>query len=567
MVEEKGGEENSRSGSAAPADAADPENGARSSLPPRKRLLGMKQDGRASPDSACSDTADRLRKKTRNLPNFSDCHGCGARVTNKGKDKLLTLDSEWRIVLVCKTCFSGIKSAEICSYCLNKVSEKGVDCGKCQRRVHKDCILKYQGFGSYSNSFSNFFTCIDCWVPRSLSNSNGTCRSGNPTGDSKVVSDACSMGSSRVSAVRVCSKSLEDVVNEANSVVDKKIAAAVVAREKALKKAVVARRAAELAKDALDLAMVVAGQEDGVKDSPVSCASVVDDAELAFQLHRAINSSPRISKNLCSVNTECWVPPKIWHCTSNSLHKISDSGSPSVCGKLEVCTANKLFENPDRTISEPSVCIDTLDKDSVIDLGALRANRKMYRTSSQDEECKVNEEGGKVVSYDRELEGHHVKKPDSEDDKVTLHMEEEASCSNKLITSIGDDNSINSPPQSCQKQAELEYKVAADNSNTHYQLACGGNSSALQKNSFGESDRYFIKYSKRHSSLKAVLSRKAKFLYEDFPIESEASAPELPLLPLNCSKASRTFSDASFQTPSVPLQASACASGPSGKLS
>ncbi|KAJ4951543.1 hypothetical protein NE237_028375 [Protea cynaroides] len=538
MVEEvEEGEGTSKSGSAAGAAAAT-DTDARSSLPPRKRILaGMKQNGSASADSSSSASSVRLRTRTRELPNISDCHACGARTSNKGKDKLLTLDSEWRVVLLCKKCFDGVESAKICSYCFMEVSEESAGCRECERRIHRACIMKYPGFSPCSNSGSGSFTCIDCWVPRSLANSNGRCRSRKPRGDSKILEYACSVGNSRVSDTGACSKSLEDVVKDANVAAEKKIAAATLAREKAFTKAVAARRAAELATSALNLAAVAVRDDTREKDSPASCALIVDDAELARQLHRAINSSPRISKNLCSLNSDCLHSPRMCHCGGNSLDRASDPGSPSVCGKLEICTDNKLFENPDKTISEPSVRILTSDHDSSTDLSALGEYTNVEKDSSpRVKQCEENGKHGVIVSSENVFEVGPLKIMDGKDNKVELSMkEEEASCSNKLVNSSGDDNSTESGSQSYQKKDELQYKLS-NKGGTRWQVSCDGDSSVLQNKRYNESDRYLRKYCKRHSSLKAVLNRKSKFLYEDLPLESQASATGLPCLPLDCYK-------------------------------
>ena len=135
-------------------------------------------------------------------------------------------------------------------------------------------------------------------------------------------------------------KSLQDAANDASSVAKNKIEAAVKARDEAVRKALVARKAVELANNALDLVASDANnkEEDGV---------FIDDVELAFQLHRVMNSSPRISSNFCSLNTSCLA----------IIPRSAASGNPSVCGKLQLCSDNKLCENPDRSVSEPSVCV------------------------------------------------------------------------------------------------------------------------------------------------------------------------------------------------------------------
>ncbi|KAJ4965149.1 hypothetical protein NE237_016998 [Protea cynaroides] len=499
------GEGTIRLGSMAVVAAADTD--ARLSLTPRKRrLASLKQNGWASA------LLGRSQKRTQELPGISNCHACGARMSNKSKNEQITLDSEWRVVLLCKSCFDDVESAKICSYCFMEVSVESAGCCECGRRIHRACIL---GLSPCTSSGSGYFTCVDCWVPKPLANSNGACRGRNPR-DIKILSDACSVGISRVSATGACSKTLEDAVKDANLVADKKLAAATLAREMAFTKAVAARRAAYLARNALSLAVVAATDKNRVKDSTASCAPIIDDAVLALRLHRAINSSPRIAKNFCSLNSVCLDSPKTWHCNDNSSARASDPRSSSVCGKIEVCTEKKLFENPDKTILEPLVHIATSDHDSSTVLGTLGENTMPEQDSSSHvKQCKDNGGDSVVVSSEEVFDAGSPKILDSKYEQMDLPMREaEASCSNKFIKSSGDDNSRDSGSQSYHKKDEWEINKVLNNVGNMCQLSCDGDSSMLKNKRCSESDR------------------------------------------LNCSKALRSFSDASFQSPSILLQAS-----------
>ena len=56
---------------------------------------------------------------------------------------------------------------------------------------------------------------------------------------------------------------------------------------------------------------------------------------------------------------DCWVNFSVYRNTSclAIIPRSAASGNPSVCGKLQLCSDNKLCENPDRSVSEPSVCV------------------------------------------------------------------------------------------------------------------------------------------------------------------------------------------------------------------
>ncbi|XAR49418.1 hypothetical protein NMG60_11032622, partial [Bertholletia excelsa] len=267
--------------------------------PSRKRLLAdskPKQGSAAmSSDSIVSSdlSSDRLRKKTRDLPNLSDCRCCGIRVNSSNpKEKLQTLDSFWRIVLLCKKCLKRVDLAEF------------YKCRDCDRLVHRACVERYRCFAPWSYcSELGFSVCVDCWMPKLMINSYKARNRRNK----KNASKQCVEADARVSGSSAKPKSLEDVVNDAKNAVEKKISVATKAKKNALRKAVVARRAMELANGALE--MIAKKDENGTKNELLSVISasdataMVDDAELAFRLHRVMNSSPRISKNSSLVNS------------------------------------------------------------------------------------------------------------------------------------------------------------------------------------------------------------------------------------------------------------------------
>lgn len=222
-----------------------------------------------SPQSSLSSdsSSDHLKKKTRELPNLSDCHCCNRRVNfTNPSDRLRILDSAWRVVLLCKDCVKFVELGEICSYCLsNDVSGfECFKCGRCDRLVHKDCVFKY-GMSppwSYCPVEMRFEVCVDCWVPNSVKSK----------GKGKGVNGF---------------NVLEDCVREAECVAGEKYEVLAKAKEDASRKAVVAKKAVAFANGVLD----AMNKGDGLEDE-----------ELALQLHRAMNSSPRIARSFGPVN-------------------------------------------------------------------------------------------------------------------------------------------------------------------------------------------------------------------------------------------------------------------------
>lgn len=225
--------------------------------PSRKRLLTDSNPNQtfvtASPESTVSSdsSSDRLAKKTRELPNLSDCHSCGVRINfTNPRERLQPLDSMWRVVLLCKKCYKLVISSELCSYCFLSVTDEN-DCFKCidcNRSMHKECVAKYgSGLG--------FSVCVDCWIPDAVANS---------------------------IMVRKRKHRKKDKEPETS--------------ESGVRKVVVAKNAGELAKGVMNV--VESGKVVG------SCETkVVDDAEFAFKLHRAISSSPRMSRYGCLMSS------------------------------------------------------------------------------------------------------------------------------------------------------------------------------------------------------------------------------------------------------------------------
>ncbi|GAB2277281.1 hypothetical protein Dimus_011989 [Dionaea muscipula] len=278
------------------------------------------------PPPPSTKQSTQKKRKTREQPNLSDCHSCSRRTNSTNpKERLRPLSSEWRIVLLCKQCYKLVESARLCSYCFSDSGAKesspvagDIDsfhrCPRCERRIHTDCMSKYSAFPPWSFSAGagggvdprRFSLCVDCWIPKLLDKRSRVDRSRSKRKRGlKVSAESCSFGNSRVSDSREKRKLLEVAANEADCLARKKIATAVEATGKALLKAAAAGRAVELAAEALNLVAKRREKcgETGAKDfSVIDDDDDDDDAQLAFQLHRAMNNSPRIVRNLCLPN-------------------------------------------------------------------------------------------------------------------------------------------------------------------------------------------------------------------------------------------------------------------------
>ncbi|GAB2229081.1 hypothetical protein Droror1_Dr00023216 [Drosera rotundifolia] len=241
-------------------------------------------------------------KITRDQPNLSDCVACNRHINTSGDDRLRLLTSLWRIVLLCKHCFRNVESGNLCSYCFQSITittpsnENEVRrCTRCDRGIHEECLRRFEKCPpwKFMGLGGSDCVCVDCWMPKGLERECGAIR----VRKGKGQSESCGNGEKR--------RRRRKLLEEADSVARKKVAVAAEAKENALLKAVAARSAVELASGALDL---VAKRKSGDLGSNTgagvdgegegSDVVVVDDAQLAFQLHRAMNSSPRIARNL-----------------------------------------------------------------------------------------------------------------------------------------------------------------------------------------------------------------------------------------------------------------------------
>ncbi|XP_021772605.1 uncharacterized protein LOC110736641 [Chenopodium quinoa] len=286
-----------------------------------------------SPDFPPPAPPNHRMKKTRELPNLSDCNCCNRHINSTNpKNGLQILASEWRIVLLCKCCYSLVESSQYCSYCLTRVSSSSMEsfheCKRCRRRVHKACASMFPfGSGNGNNCCDDFSVCFDCWVPKLIENDYKARVLGSKI-KSKVAKTGCdltnSLGSSGVCDSQDMGRG-EDALNDVHVVAQKKVAVALEAKEKAFNKVMDATKAIAVASRAVGLVSVDRGGDQQ--------GSAVDvDAQLAFRLHRAMNSSPRISRNSCLLNTQCEDVPEVDGLGLQAAIDPSCSSKPSNAG-------------------------------------------------------------------------------------------------------------------------------------------------------------------------------------------------------------------------------------------
>lgn len=369
-------------------------------------------------------------------------------------------------------------------------------------------------------------------------------------------------------------------MNDAKKVMENKTRDAVRAKEMALRKAVVARTAAELANGFLGLVAVkddcefsVSGSSSGSETTAATNTTDVDE-QLAFRLHRAMNSSPRISRNLCLVNSTCLRVPRLQN-GGGDLSVSSGSrgsGNASVSRKIEECPSHGFNETTDVRLSQPEVKVYVRRSDSIrcVSSPNLKRGRLVYsRRCKKDKGCQ--EKGVVVVGNSNTCDDNSlIFEPQTchKQDEVEyeLHLEEGRNPNRLNCDGNGSMLSVersNGKPDryllkySKRPQKELEYELHPDDTRNQNHVSCSC-TMPLDESCSGERNRYRIKYTKRSVGLKGISNDETNFHYDDSSVESEARAvgagPSR-----NLSVESRTLSDASFQSSAVSLEASACA--------
>ncbi|KAK6121328.1 hypothetical protein DH2020_044930 [Rehmannia glutinosa] len=270
------------------------------------------------PNSASSSSTTNAAppdKRTRDLPNLSDCHCCGRRINyTNPKDRLQPLDSVWRIVLLCRKCRKKVGSGQTCPYCFKETGNSGdlLTCTVCERKIHKDCVRDYGNCTPWcflGAGLEGFRVCVDCWVPELLKNSIKVCGRSESKGGSKDKGEANDL--------------LKNLVKNAKYL---------------------------LAKNG----------KDSSKAENLNCngtIEVVDDAELAIQLHRAMNSSPRILRSKPVVNSNALDVLNIRHWNGLSYKRSRIGKNRSEDQKLGTFANNAENERMTNRLGENNSCI------------------------------------------------------------------------------------------------------------------------------------------------------------------------------------------------------------------
>ncbi|KAK4750016.1 hypothetical protein SAY87_027465 [Trapa incisa] len=346
-------------------------------------IIRVFQRKRERPITAPESTIPR---RTRDVPNISECHACGFRVDlSSGKNRLRILYSEWRVVLLCRKCMSLVESLAICSYCFKEVSE-GFRCPNCTRRIHNSCFLDYKGCApcSYSCSGSELSVCIDCWIPKSLARRHPLKRKRRAKKGRPIV---CALTYDIVTEVQTAENELISLTKRENG-----SGAYGTSKNDACTRSI---------DNAVKQNVLLVGNSPGSKRYKMAaqdCAEMaVDDAELAFRLHRSMNSSPRISKILRVDKMSCMVyNRRMKKHTAEESRRTSESGNLSISGMALVRSNEGSLGNLDKNNSENprALCHD------------FSANEHYYQASrvadqgSSQEDCacvfKCNEEEGNL---------------------------------------------------------------------------------------------------------------------------------------------------------------------------
>ncbi|KAL2342133.1 hypothetical protein Fmac_010073 [Flemingia macrophylla] len=320
------------------------------------------------------------QKKTRDLPNLTECHACGFKVdVCTGRNRLRPLYSEWRVVLLCNKCFSSVQSSKMCSYCFSEASPQSFRCNQCGHSVHESCFLKHRNAApwSYACAGNEFSVCVDCWIPKHVAISRRRKAKLKGGENGRVMLEK---GNSRVF------QSIEDTKR---AVVEEKVEVAARAREGAKKKDLVANNAL----------ISVANREE---PSKIDAFKVLDGSELTFELHPHLNSLPRVSKSCCILNTSYLElgTPKRGNSSVGSSSKTSNSGNDAGCDEHDT----KLLEDSCKSLCEPSVSVGSLDSGSSTDLNLLCMGMSGMVTGSKDGDHPA-EFGGEGVGEELVKEG------------------------------------------------------------------------------------------------------------------------------------------------------------------
>lgn len=197
--------------------------------------------------------------------------------------------------------------------------------------------------------------CVDCWVPELLKNSAQVLGRGENRGELKDKSEGKDL--------------LENVAHNGKCEVHMKVKKGATVKEHVSRRSNGTIDEADLVDGASDL--FSKNDRDSLKAGNSSCSGeteVLDDAELAIQLHRVINSSPRILRGKSLGNPNDLDAPNIRIWKGLSYRRSGLGKRCSEDQKLEVCTNS----------AEIGRVTHTVENDSSIDFSGLSLGLKAY---------------------------------------------------------------------------------------------------------------------------------------------------------------------------------------------
>lgn len=409
----------------------------------------------------------------------------------------------------------------------------------CERKIHKDCV---KGYGNCTPwcylgvGLEGFRDCVDCWVPELLKNSIRVFGRSENKGGLKDKGEAKDL--------------LENVVQDGKCEVEKKVKRVAKPKEQVLRRAKGAMNAVDLADGASDL--LAKKDRDSSKAGNSNCSGtieVVDDAELAIQLHRVINSSPRILRGKSLVNSSTLDALNIRDWKGLCYKRYGLGKNCSEDRKIGTCANSAENERMNKPV----------ENDSSIDFSGLSLGLLPYKRDRKRKIWQLNNENT-VVSESTSSQEAELKNLPSDDARTRCSMKSGADISeDSICVNTNQSNScINGdrfgPELVSYKRTRFKQKVcqvsglvgvsedssSCDGHRVAFKSECCQPDDAnritgcLVKSDTkvilpsgscdAEWDRYHLKYVKRITGTKPDSS----FLrYGAFPSENQVSAPAL----------------------------------------